>query len=143
MAKRTFHPYAAKIGFQVVMAVAFSGLVALAQENSLRRPVEPANEIAALRVEAERGNADAQSNLGMMYAFGLGVQKDEIEALAWFNNSALTGEESAVKNREILERRLGPQALSLAEQRSGEILQRVREKKSTPRNPPGLVQTAH
>jgi len=106
MAKRTFHRYAAKIGFQVVMAVAISGLVALAQENSLRRPVEPANEIAALRVEAERGNADAQSNLGMMYAFGLGVQKDEIEALAWFNNSALTGEESAVKNREILERRL-------------------------------------
>ena len=74
---------------------------------------------------AEQGYADAQSNLGVRYAKGEGVLKDEIEALAWFNVSSISGLEMAVKNRDILEQRLGQQAALLAQQRSKEILKQV------------------
>ena len=37
---------------------------------------------------AERGNARAQFDLGLMYANGNGVAKNEAEALKWFNKAA-------------------------------------------------------
>jgi serine/threonine protein kinase len=40
---------------------------------------------------AERGNADAENELGHLYQFGLGVEKDNAQALQWFRKSADQG----------------------------------------------------
>ena len=54
-------------------------------EGVAKEPVEAAKWY---RKAAEQGNAAAQSILGMMYSSGLGVPKDEMDALAWSNVAA-------------------------------------------------------
>lgn len=44
---------------------------------------------------AEKGDADAQFNLGHMYRIGRGVTKDEYEAVKWFRKAAEQGEAKA------------------------------------------------
>ena len=41
--------------------------------------------------EATRGDASAQYRLGEMYAYGLGVDKDEAEAVKWYRLAAEQG----------------------------------------------------
>jgi TPR repeat protein len=77
------------------------------------------------RKAAEQGNADAQGNLGSMYANGEGVPKDASEGLAWTNIAAASGGEINVKNRDLMERRLGPEATMAAQQRSKQILKEI------------------
>jgi hypothetical protein len=38
---------------------------------------------------AERGMADAQHNLGLMYDFGYGVPRDDVEAVRWLRLASL------------------------------------------------------
>jgi len=47
---------------------------------------------------AEQGIASAQSNLGMMYAKGQGVQQDYQAALKWYRRAAEQGNASAQSN---------------------------------------------
>jgi len=56
---------------------------------------------------AGANDAAAQFFLGLCYANGDGVPKDDMEALAWFDLSASLGNESAVKNRDLLEQKAG------------------------------------
>ena len=51
---------------------------------------------------AERGNAAAQRNLGLMYNTGKGVSQDETEAVKWFRLAAEQGESSAQSNLGIM-----------------------------------------
>ena len=44
----------------------------------------PTDPLAELRVQAEQGDADAQSCLGNAYFFGEGVAKDRAEAMKWY-----------------------------------------------------------
>ena len=41
--------------------------------------------------KAEQGDAEAQSVLGLMYSLGLGVPKDDQEAVKWFRKAAEQG----------------------------------------------------
>ena len=50
-------------------------LVALASGVQAQTP-----ELDALRACAEQGDADAQHNLGLMYAYGEGVPQDDVQA---------------------------------------------------------------
>ena len=43
-----------------------------------------ATALAGLQNYAEQGNATAQFNLGLMYANGEGVPKDDAEAVRWY-----------------------------------------------------------
>ena len=91
------------------------------------------------RKAAEQGGASAQGNLGSMYANGKGVPKDTIEGLAWSNIAAASGDEIFVKNREMLERRVGPDVTLAAQQRSKQILKEIEAAKrastaSTPKD---------
>ena len=52
------------------------------------------------RLAAEQGDADAQSNLGVMYQQGKGVIKDYVYAHMWWNIAASQGHKDATKNRE-------------------------------------------
>ena len=47
--------------------------------------------VPSLRTDAEQGDADAQVNLGVMYAIGLGVPQDDAEAVRWYRLSADQG----------------------------------------------------
>ena len=55
---------------------------------------------------AEQGVAAAQFFLGLMYADGRGVAKDERKAAEWFQRAANHGDATAQNNSEILQRTL-------------------------------------
>jgi len=44
---------------------------------------------------ARSGNADAEELIGVMYAMGLGVQRDDIRAFEWYLRSAMKGHPGA------------------------------------------------
>ena len=50
------------------------------------------------RKAAERGFAEAQNNLGVMYVLGRGVTKDDAEAVKWFRKAAKQGYGPALNN---------------------------------------------
>ena len=47
---------------------------------------------------AEAGDADAQFNLGILYANGYGVLKNYIKAFVWYEKAALQGYDEAYFN---------------------------------------------
>ncbi len=49
----------------------------------------------ALWPAARSGNADAEELIGVMYALGLGVEKDPIRAFDWYLRSAMKGHPGA------------------------------------------------
>ena len=44
---------------------------------------------------ARSGNAEAEELIGVMYAMGLGVERDEIRAFDWYLRSAMKGQPGA------------------------------------------------
>jgi len=66
----------------------------------LAKTPEPAQDdsIEALRTRANAGDAEAQLNLGYMYATGEGVPEDAVEAVAWFRQAAEQGHAAAQYN---------------------------------------------
>ena len=65
-------------------------------------------EFVETKAKAEQGNAFAQYNLGLMYEYGSGVVKDEVEAYKWYLLSGAQGNANAKKGIEIIERVLTP-----------------------------------
>ena len=61
-------------------------------------PAPAAADLQQTRKAAEQGDAVAQLNLGWAYAQGLGVEKDDREALNWFRKSAEQGNAHAQTN---------------------------------------------
>jgi TPR repeat protein len=61
-------------------------------------------EIDALRARAEAGDAEAQFNLGTVYADGEGVPQDDAEAARWFRLAADQGHANAQTNLGIMYR---------------------------------------
>ena len=58
-----------------------------------------------LKPLAEQGLADAQFNLGWMYANGWGVPEDYVQAYAWYSIAAAQGPEKAKTNKAFIEKR--------------------------------------
>lgn len=50
---------------------------------------------AALEPAARSGNADAEELIGVMYAMGLGVEKNDVRAFEWYLRSAMKGHPGA------------------------------------------------
>ena len=51
--------------------------------------IEPeAKAFAEAKAKAEAGDAEAQYNLGLMYANGQGVEQDDKEAVKWWRKAA-------------------------------------------------------
>lgn len=65
-----------------------------------------ANDLALaykeFRASAEEGHADSQFNLALMYEQGIGVAKDEKEAVVWYTKSAEQGNAPAQFNLGVL-----------------------------------------
>jgi len=68
------------------------------------------------RLSAEQGLAEAQFNLGFMYVKGQGVPQDYVLAHMWFNLSGSNGYKDAVKNRNIVEKKMTPQQIEKAQE---------------------------
>ena len=69
------------------------------------------------QMAAGRSNAEAQYNLGILYATGRGVPQDNVLAYMWFNLAAalLSGSErrrDAVRNRDIVARKMSPEEIA-------------------------------
>tara|TARA_B110001469_G_C9399773_1_gene205529 strand:+ start:144 stop:533 length:390 start_codon:yes stop_codon:yes gene_type:complete len=60
--------------------------------------VSSCTEIDDLKKAAEQGDADAQFNLGCMYADGEGVAEDSAEAVKWWLKAAEQGDADAQNN---------------------------------------------
>jgi TPR repeat protein len=67
-----------------------------------RIPVDYAAAIRWYRLGAERGNAHAQSNLGLMYLEGQGVAANREEGAKWLQKAADQGDGQAAFNRGLL-----------------------------------------
>lgn len=61
-----------------------------------------------LGIAANRGVADAQFELGLLYFNGLGVKRDFIEAYKWFSFAAASGNEQAKQSLRSTGRFLTP-----------------------------------
>ena len=55
------------------------------------QPSSPASDVTHLRIAAEQGNADAQFLLGIAFAYGEGVPRDDRQAVAWWHRAAVQG----------------------------------------------------
>lgn len=90
---------------------------------AVTEPTETA-EIANLRVKANEGDADAQCNLGVLYADGQGVPQDYVSAHMWHNLAAsqLTGDEqkTAAAGRDALATLMPPAQIAEAQTLSRE-----------------------
>ncbi len=58
------------------------------------------------RLAADKGHAQAQVNLGLLYDQGNGVPQDFVYAYMWFNLAASNGARMAIKNRDALAPRM-------------------------------------
>ena len=68
-----------------------------------------------VRLAAAQGLAIAQNNLGTMYDKGQGVTQDYVRAHMWLNLSAVSGNADAVKNRDIVARKMTSQPIAQAQ----------------------------
>ncbi len=63
---------------------------------------------------AEQGDALAQSNLGVMYEFGLGVPRSFVQAYPWFSLAVAQGDAVAQQNRDITAGQMAPEQIAEA-----------------------------
>jgi len=73
-----------------------------------------------LRRAAEQGFADAQNDLGYLYAYGRGVPQDYVAAHMWFNLAASRPQSGAdrdrsVKNRDVVASKMTPGEIAEAQ----------------------------
>jgi hypothetical protein len=78
-----------------------------------------ATALRLFRPLGEQGNASAQYNLGVMYALGQGVPRDNVQAYMWFDLSAryLEGVERdrMVQIRDVIASKMTPAQVAEAE----------------------------
>lgn len=67
------------------------------------------------RLAAQRGSADSQNNLGVLYTNGQGVPQDQVAAHMWFNLAAAHGNEHAVQNRDRAVAKMSPDQIAEAQ----------------------------
>ena len=67
------------------------------------------------RRAAEQGEMLAQFNLGLMYANAQGVAQDYVVAHMWLNLAAVKGEPRAIRNRDVVVRRMTPAQIEKAQ----------------------------
>src|SRR5262249_22179580 len=66
------------------------------------------------RKAADRGVADSQFNLGILYARGIGVEQNLAESFKWFSLAAAQGDADAARKRDDIAKRLDAPSLPAA-----------------------------
>ena len=86
----------------------------------------PENDKTAVKwytLAAEQGDADAQTNLGVMYEYGDGVLTDNRRAYMWYNLASYNGSEQGGKNKDMIAKRMTPADISKAQDMSSLCLE--------------------
>lgn len=78
-------------------------------------PQDYAAAVTWYRKAADQGHVSAQVNLGIRYAKGQGVPQDYVQAHKWSNLAAATGDKNAIKNRDIVAKKMTPADISKAQ----------------------------
>ena len=89
----------------VFLGVLLAGCDKAAPPNAAQKGTEaetPEKKLADLVKRAERGDANAQSALGLMYYKGDGVPKDAAKAAEWFQKAAAQGHAKAQLNLGVI-----------------------------------------
>ena len=73
-------------------------LILTTQPLQAQKLIKDSKELTELRAKAESGDAHAQYNLGLCYANGTGVPKDEVEAVKWYRKAAEQNDADAQYN---------------------------------------------
>ena len=76
------------------------------------------------RKAAEQGHAKAQNNLGLMYYNGDGVLEDDVYAHMWWSIAASNGDDDAMKNRDIVAKRMTTEQLAEAQKLARECVKK-------------------
>jgi len=76
----------------------------------------------ALRLAAEQGVADAQTNLGYMYDNGLGFLQDNTMAHMWYNIGAANGSELSGTNRDEIAKEMTSEGIEKAQAMARECM---------------------
>ena len=79
---------------------------------------------------ALQGVAFAQVNLGRMYDKGQGVPQDYIQAHMWSNLAATIGAKDAIKNRDIIAKKMTPADISKAHAMAREWMKKFEARKN-------------
>ena len=93
-------------------------LLALSYENGEGIYQDYKTAVEWYTLAAEQGHAGAQYNLGLMYAKGQGVLQNYIYAHMWWNivaSNSTHGNKDAVKNRDIVAKRMTPSQIEKAQ----------------------------
>ncbi|EFH23820.1 Sel1 repeat protein, partial [Neisseria polysaccharea ATCC 43768] len=75
-----------------------AALIALGLNQAVWADDDDVSDFQETLQAAEQGNAQAQLNLGWMYANGQGVRQDDAQATQWFRKSAEQGNAKAQFN---------------------------------------------
>ena len=87
-------------------------------------PQDDKTAVKWYRLSAEQGNANAQFNLGTMFYNGEGVIQDNVYAHMWWTTPASLGYEYAVKNRDIVAKRMTPSQRQTAQKLARECVRK-------------------
>jgi TPR repeat protein len=68
------------------------GLVHAQEQAQAQAPVQPQTPMAMMEAAANRGDAIAQTNLGIAHEFGYGVAQNPQEAVKWYQRAATQGD---------------------------------------------------
>ncbi len=81
----------------VILLLVFTGPVAaeIEQARDLMERGQFTEAMSQLLPAARSGNADAEELIGVMYAMGQGVERDDIRAFEWYLRSAMKGHAGA------------------------------------------------
>ena len=94
-----------------------------------------AQDLASLeqmRQAAERGNTDAQLEMGILYEFGYNMPKNDVYALAWYMHAADQGSELAIKRRDLLKARMKPEQVDAAQKLASGLISQMPPGTPTP-----------
>jgi hypothetical protein len=78
---------------------------------------------------AEKGSANAQFNLGVLYANGEGVLQGSSESYVWLNIAAMAGNKNLAIKRDRAAEKLTTEELNLAQQRAAELFEEIQQNK--------------
>ncbi len=82
----------------VAVVCAAVSLMGCVEQQGLSQPTLSKSEISYLERQAQRGDADAQFSLGVLYAEGQSLEKDHAAAVEWFSSAARKGHPKATYN---------------------------------------------
>ncbi len=91
----TFAKIALTVSWLSMAAPLASANSALESARDLMEADRFAEAMAALRPLARSGNADAEELIGVMYAMGLGVARDDERAFEWYMRASMKGHPGA------------------------------------------------